>query len=615
MALTTRGGDASGFQQQGTTDWVALAQKPVEFSFNVLARYSKAGIDPLTVAAGQAACTSLKIPWKTQQEVLERMSKLPCVAMYGQVAWFGFGLKHALHDLTDRDGGLQCLTLCGCLAESYNSFFGAQVLHAFCQRQSMPSDLLPGIRNWHALLKPCAGIFAGSKFSNLVQGFARLLVPPTSLGIPSYEATAPDALAQALILLTQVSSKQLENFTVTGGIDCAWPAATAEFIFGFRIEILTSDGAKEYCTSSSRVSPGGKIQVTFLKDGVPKTDIEITQKCFTLPGGQELIKIETNPAFQAFQLDIRSPWATILGDSFGKSTQDLLHHSVISHCFGQILVYASHDYTQRKVEDPRLAPIGRMPHSARSRYGNDLLDFAASRLPELKRVLRIARGHQNSRDTTGNFFETLEEACGCKDCENYYDIEYDDSGNEKDDGGGNDNDGPDKNDNDHDYDQRYWCLIRVARTIVKLIWILSMTNVHGLDPIPFGVRRLYDSLDRGHNSVHLDAHGLFSTSTTLQNTSMVDSSAIAVGGICSFPRLLTDPKLPPILAATANVIPGHIEYSGALFEKIEDLPVVLNILSEGLPRFELEPKRTFELLLSETPRFKYAASGLSVARP
>jgi hypothetical protein len=63
-------------------------QKPVQFSFNVLARYSKAGIDPLIVAADQAACTSLKIPWKTRQEVLERLSKLPCVEMYDQLAWF-----------------------------------------------------------------------------------------------------------------------------------------------------------------------------------------------------------------------------------------------------------------------------------------------------------------------------------------------------------------------------------------------------------------------------------------------------------------------------------------------------------------------------------------------
>ena len=123
MALTTTGGDASTFRQQGTMDWVALTQKPVQFSFNVLARYSKAGIDPLTVAAGQAACTSLKIPWQVQEEMLERMSKLPSVALYGNVAWFGFGLKHALFDLIDRDGGLECLTLCGCLAESFSNFY------------------------------------------------------------------------------------------------------------------------------------------------------------------------------------------------------------------------------------------------------------------------------------------------------------------------------------------------------------------------------------------------------------------------------------------------------------------------------------------------------------
>ena len=200
---------------------MALAQKPIQFSFNVLARYSKADIDPLTVAASQAACTSLQIPWKTQQKILERMSKLPFLALYGDVAWFEFGLKHALFDLIDRDGGLDCLTLCGCLAESFNTFYGAQILHAFCRHQNMPSALLPGIRNWHTLIKPCAGIFASSKFPILIHGFACLLVPSSSSSMHQYETTAPDALTQALIRLTQVSSNHLDIITITGGVDCA----------------------------------------------------------------------------------------------------------------------------------------------------------------------------------------------------------------------------------------------------------------------------------------------------------------------------------------------------------------------------------------------------------
>lgn len=575
MALTTTGGDTSGFRQQGTMDWVALAQKPVQFSFSVLARYSKAGIDPLTVAAGQATCTSLKIPWKVQQEILERMSKLPCMALYGKVAWFGFGLKHALLDLTDRDGGLECLTLCGCLAESYSSFFGAQVLQAFCRRQNMPSDLLPGIRNWQALLKPCAGIFASSKFPNLIQGFARLLVPPSPLGVHSYEATPPDVLAQALILLTQVSSKHLENFTITGGIDCAWLAAFAEFVLGLRIEILTCDGVQEHCSSSSCASPGGKIQVTFLKDGAAKPEIEITRKCFILPAGRDLIKIDTYRDPHALRNYVRSPWTSILGDSFGKSAQDLLHDPVISRYFGQILVFASKNCTPEHLNTNNVEQVCiKMQYCPYSQYGDDLLDFAAWRLPELTPVLdkaTVNREHQITLNMAKDDVRALEAACCCNECKIT------------------------------DSEGRSWCLLQIASTIVRLISVLSMTDVHGLNPIPSGVRDFYHEFPytgrSPNHDMYLNVHTLFSTSAP---SGKPDGVAIAAGGVCCFPGLLTDPKLPPILAATVTVIPGHIEYSGSLFERIEDLPFRSDISFEGMLPFELEPRRTFDLLVSET---------------
>ena len=95
-----------GIATQGTVDWVALANTPVTFFIDVLARFSKAGIDPFTVATGQAAFSSIILPWKVQRDVLDHLSKLPCVSLYGKVAWFGFGLSHVLYDLIDKEGDL-----------------------------------------------------------------------------------------------------------------------------------------------------------------------------------------------------------------------------------------------------------------------------------------------------------------------------------------------------------------------------------------------------------------------------------------------------------------------------------------------------------------------------
>ena len=47
-------------------------------------------------------------------------------------------------------------------------------------------------------------------------------------------------------------------------------------------------------------------------------------------------------------------------------------------------------------------------------------------------------------------------------------------------------------------------------------------------------------------------------------------------------------------------MPGHIEYSGSLFDKIDDLAFRSDTFSTGRVPFELESKNTFELLISET---------------
>ena len=138
-------GSAPGFKQQGTIDWVALAKVPVTFSVEVLARLSKAGIDPFTVVAGQAVCSSFILPPRVHSEVVDHLSKLRRVSLYGKVAWFGFGLRHVLYDLVEKDEGVACLALCGCLSESYSPFLGAQVFRDLSRCQNVPSELSPGL--------------------------------------------------------------------------------------------------------------------------------------------------------------------------------------------------------------------------------------------------------------------------------------------------------------------------------------------------------------------------------------------------------------------------------------------------------------------------------------
>lgn len=147
------------FSNQGQLDWVALAKAPVTFTFESLARYSKAGVNTLTVVAGRAVCSSLIIPGHIEKSLLEQISRLPRIALYGKVAWFGFELQHVLQDLTENEGGVSCFALCGCLMHTYDSFYAAQVLRAFCKLNcpDIPSHYLPGFSRGNLFSKSAQG--------------------------------------------------------------------------------------------------------------------------------------------------------------------------------------------------------------------------------------------------------------------------------------------------------------------------------------------------------------------------------------------------------------------------------------------------------------------------
>jgi hypothetical protein len=82
---------SNGFRQTGIVNWVDFTSKTVDFTIGDLTRYSKAGIDPATVAMGQAVCKSFNLSLKVKKKVLDQISALPQVSMYGRMVRFGFG--------------------------------------------------------------------------------------------------------------------------------------------------------------------------------------------------------------------------------------------------------------------------------------------------------------------------------------------------------------------------------------------------------------------------------------------------------------------------------------------------------------------------------------------
>ncbi len=220
------------------------------------------------------------------------------------------------------------------------------MLPSWCALQKIPPGLLPGIQRWQALLEPCVGIFTTSKFSNLLDGFSRMLAPWTTYGIDQREATVAESLAQALGYLSLISRKKLESCTFSGGIDCAWLAATAEFMFGFTVDVMTPDGEYEYRSSHGQRTPNDQGQVIFLKAVGTRGSTQMTRTSYNLPSGRTLLHGDGSNAFGSppdhatIEFDTRSPWTSILSDSFGVALHDLLRERV-GRAFAMLLVYVA----------------------------------------------------------------------------------------------------------------------------------------------------------------------------------------------------------------------------------------------------------------------------------
>ena len=64
------------FQQQGSVDWVELSSRSVQFSIAVLARLSRAGIDPFTLQVGRAICANFSLQPIAQERITDAILAL-----------------------------------------------------------------------------------------------------------------------------------------------------------------------------------------------------------------------------------------------------------------------------------------------------------------------------------------------------------------------------------------------------------------------------------------------------------------------------------------------------------------------------------------------------------
>lgn len=552
------------FAQQGQFDWVAVARTPVAFTLDVLARYGKAGVDALTVGIARAVCSQFDLKPAAQKRLEESVSKIKTVPSFGKIAWFGFGLKHIIDDLLETEQGAACVALSGCLTTCYDTEYASQVFRSICQIKGAPTSLTPSLRQWITLVHVCAGSLTSSQFPHLLTGFERLLAthlqdrccrtPPES-----------ETLARAIIILGSLSKGDLRGATFSGGLDCAWIAAMAEWILCLGVEI--NDGSGHTLYRSKSLSSSEIAHVIINIDGPLSNEYSaLTHKTFFIPSGEDILR--RTPAINEL-FDLRSavrrpvPWTDILAATFGEETLLLLLH-VPRNAFAAIIfsMLSLINPNELKYDTARTifcVPIG-------SQRDIELLEWIIWRLPELRPCIEGSILPSRQSADWELCWELVGEACGCHRCSKTPPMIHTLT--------------PEKE----------FCLKILALTIMDYLLLLFRLSIDPLVlPSCNGLRLLYyrKARDVRHTLQELRYESLltyvqqefelseileFLTGQSLsKEKSPQPSSALSANGICIFFDIFSDLDASPLKINTIQAIPGYIEYEGSQCGAVIDI--------------------------------------------
>jgi ankyrin repeat protein len=570
-----------------------------------MARISRAGLDITAIVVSRIICSGFVIEPAAQERILDALSSLKSFSSYGNLIWFGFGIKPVIKDLAESEPGLACVALCACMSVSYKPFYAAQVLRELCQIRETPPDVIPSVHQWNALVNICAGSILSSKFPTLVEGLIRLATPRGDISL--HQPTSAKALAKALGALADVSNGKLANISIAGGLDCLWLAAVSEWLLSLNVEIHLSSGQTVYKSSVTHAGGFPQVIVIFNSGNGQQTQPILTRKCYVVPKDHKFWGI---PEPEQFTLvGGRSEWITILKNTFGSCLSTLLRGN-LRQSFAYLLFGASREAESSYSREPlgydllRGFSNGNSPFSPFSRFhfgykfsrGQAFLEFATQRLPELAVIKEILAQFDNQSCIRSNWkdcMNKIKQECRCRSCQDQATA--------------------------HDDYAGQFCLTLIAETIISFLWILSATKMHAsLRPSSQGLQLLYvrhrekrNREDISYKVIHLSGVkvpkrydilqvALEIFSGTGRNEILAERSvfsALSYNGVCVFFRALEDLNLLPEDASTIQIIPGHIEFEGTIYQRICDLDLTDNA---GVSQDSLESHISYKLIAQET---------------
>ena len=543
---------SSNFQQQGSVDWVELSARSVHFSVAVLARLSKAGIDPFTLHVGRAICTNFSLDPVAQQRISEAIQALRKFGSYGDIIWFGFGVKHVVTDLAETEQGLSVVALGAALSLTYVLLYGARVLRDFCGLCKAPQAFSPAIRQWKILVELCSGVLNAGHFALLLDGFHRLVSGGRNapdLATKRYP-TAYSTLAEALITIAQLTTKQLSSATFTGGFDCIWLAAVAESIFSLNVVISNSADARLYRSRSLDQQPP-QLTIFYTERLTDSQEQRVVSEKTTLIRSVRtlFVREDGNSLDNPCPFNWRSSWSTILHDTFPGAIDILLtgeigyQFSLYMYCVSMIPT-DSRDWHDCSIH-------GRVNFLFCGNLidplpGHEFLSFASKRLPELSHCLE----HDFSLAPQDQFYRRSLAAREVI------------ASNGRAMGGVS--------------------LTVLTEVIIVFLWITRASDMdEQIAPSITGLKWMYEYLrlneDKDGATFRCRAKdeqiALVFGALSGSREPPLSSNLLAMAGkgVCVYRQVLSDPQLSPDLISRIRVVPGYISHAGAVFKTISNI--------------------------------------------
>ncbi|KAL1632901.1 hypothetical protein SLS56_003186 [Neofusicoccum ribis] len=232
----------TAFAQQGSLDWVALSNMPIITSIAILGRLSRAGLEPLTVAIAQAVCIKLPVGVQGEQRLSEAMSTLKMHGSFGNVVWFGVGIRHILRTLVQTSQGASSVALTAALSEGFSTHVAALVLYELPKFFGSPADLTPSFAQWQQYVQVCSGIVSTSGFGQKIAQHAKILGFTNRNNPMHWRASEAKDVAKFLRGISDILNGQTESMEVIGSMTCSWAFILCDYIFGLRVQLCRPEG-------------------------------------------------------------------------------------------------------------------------------------------------------------------------------------------------------------------------------------------------------------------------------------------------------------------------------------------------------------------------------------